>query len=119
MRWKRYKNQIGDEHFHLGLYPMLDTPFNLGRSHNKILEYTLTGCAAVFSRNWNHSELIEHDKNGWLCNNDQQSWVNTILSLIEEPKQLLDGFRGASQLFYQLNDLQSQRNFWKRLLLKE
>ncbi len=119
MRWKKYKKQIGKEHFHLGLYPILDTPFNRGRSHNKVLEYCLTGCAAIYSSSWNHSSLIRHGKNGWLCENDQQSWVDTILSLVRNPEQLQAGFQGASELFYQLNDLQAQRAFWKHLLLEE
>lgn len=119
MRWKKYKKHIGKKRFHLGLYPILDTPFNQGRSHNKILEYCLTGCAAVFSKNWYHSGLIEHGTNGWLCNNNQQDWSKVILSLVEKPRQLQTVFAGASQLFGQLNDLQYQRAFWKHLLLKE
>ena len=119
MRWSKYKKHIGNERFHLGLYPILDTPFNQGRSHNKILEYCLAGCAGLYSSNWDHAKLIDSGENGWLCENNQQDWLKMILHLMNNPGKLRNGFNSATRLFYKLNNLQQQRAFWQRVFIKE
>lgn len=118
-RWSEYKKRIGLERFHLGLYPIMDTIFNQGRSYSKVLEYSLTGCAGLYSSNWRHSDIIEQGVNGWLCENNQQRWLETILYLVDNPTQLQKSFNGATQLFHKLNNLQQQRKFWLERFIRE
>lgn len=116
-RWSRYKREIGSDRFHLGLYPVAFTPLNNHRSRNKILEYALTGCAAVYSNHWPHSQNIEHGKNGWICPMHHQTWVDTICELLDNPESLRKSYQQASILFHHLNDLRQQRAFWMNTLL--
>lgn len=118
-RWSTYRRRIGKRRFHLGLYPIPDTPLNSCRSYNKILEYSLAGCAALYSRNWEHCGLITHAKNGWLANNDPYEWQEAILSLLADTTTLKSAFQASTALFEEMNCLQTQRAFWQRILFEE
>lgn len=117
LSWSKYKKQIGRGLYHLGLYPIVKTPFNSSRSHNKILEYTLAGCAAVYSEDWSHTRLLTTDVNCWVCPNDVEQWIHTLCRLIGDTTALRSVYTGSSVLYLKLNDLISQRKFWEHVLL--
>ena len=53
--------------FHLCLYPMLPTPFNLARSCNKVMEHAMVGAASVFSASVPFAGLAEAGDAAVLC----------------------------------------------------
>lgn len=49
MSWRTYRKFLSKVKFHVCVYPMLDTPFNLARSCNKVMEHAMVGAASLFS----------------------------------------------------------------------
>ena len=49
MSWRAYRTFLRKVRFHVCVYPMLGTPFNLARSCNKVMEHAMVGAASLFS----------------------------------------------------------------------
>ena len=59
LSWRAYRRNLRRLRFHLCLYPMLPTPFNLARSCNKVMEHAMVGAASVFSASVPFAGLAE------------------------------------------------------------
>lgn len=69
----------------VGLAPLLDTPFNRGRSDIKFLEYTTSGVATVASRGPAYHTVV-HDETGLLVD-DFSQFIAAVTTLIEAPQK--------------------------------
>lgn len=81
----QYKKTMGSRRWSLGLAPLYDTPFHRCKYYNKFLEYAASGIPAVYSKVPPYSEVVRHEENGLLVDNAEQSWLEAIRRLIEEP----------------------------------
>jgi glycosyltransferase involved in cell wall biosynthesis len=81
------KEAIAD--FDLGLYPLLENQFNAYKCGFKALEYMAEGIPVIASRIGANREIITHDINGLLVDNND--WVGALRSLItnEEKREEL------------------------------
>jgi hypothetical protein len=80
MPWPDYLSLLEAGRYDLGLVPLLDTPFNRGRSAIKAMELEALGIPAVISRRAPHLELGKSPEMR-LVDDDVEQWVATILDL--------------------------------------
>lgn len=97
MFWNKYKKFALSLNADIAICPVLNTPFNQGKSYIKFFDITRFGAIGVYSYNHFYSEIIHNNKNGFLLKNDLSEWVNQIEYLINNPKELI-GLRQKSQL---------------------
>lgn len=116
--WRRYQTDIGNQRFHLALYPILDTPFNKARSCNKITEQALTGCAGIYSDSWEHAHRVIDDHNGWLVANKADDWVKKTIELVDDPDRLRRSYQASRAIASQTLRREEQRRLWNRLFFK-
>lgn len=68
--------------FDVGLAPLVDTPFNAGKCHTKLIEYGARHIPTVASNIGQYGEWIEHSVNGFLVD-DHRDWVPRIMALAD------------------------------------
>ena len=114
--WGSYRREIAQRRFHIAVYPLLDTPFNRGRSVNKLIEHAVVGAAPIYSASWSHSQRVREGDAGLCLPNDPSVWYSAIANLINEPSRARSISARAQKLGTRLNSRQDQRALWTRLL---
>ncbi|WP_262689845.1 hypothetical protein [Kordiimonas aestuarii] len=117
--WNSYKRALPGFRFDLGLYPLPSTPFNAARSKNKILEYTLAGCPAMYSAAWGSTHGLVDGQTAFLSEEGQEAWIKRLLDVLAAPDVLGSVYNGAKMHFKDLNDLPGQRAFWQSVFIKD
>jgi hypothetical protein len=79
---------------HIGLAPLLDTPFNRSRSDVKWLEYAAQGCVFVGQRLPTFADSVQHGKTGFLFSDTGQ--LLRILDKLNKDRSLLDSVSRAA-----------------------
>ena len=69
----------------IGLYPLPDEEWVLGKSGLKALQYIALGIPTVATRIGANSRIIQDGENGFLVS-DQEEWRNRLLSLASDPE---------------------------------
>jgi len=71
----------------VGLQPIcLENEFSRGKSFGKVLAYLQGQVAVVASRAVDHPLFFRHGENGYLADSDVESWVDPIVTLLEQPE---------------------------------
>jgi len=85
IRWSK-KTEVKDlQEIDIGLYPLTRDEFVLGKSGLKAIQYMAFGIPTVATNYGTTPLLIEHMKNGWLVNSDDE-WITALKTLIHDPK---------------------------------
>lgn len=79
----------GTRHWDLALAPLLDTPFNRGKSDVKFLDYSALGAAGIYSQGTVYESVI-HGVDGWLAANEIDVWTEALHTLIGDPRLRLE-----------------------------
>ena len=114
--WRAYRAGLAQRRFHLALYPLIDTPFNRGRSLNKLIEHGVVGAAAVYSRSWSEAWRVRDTGAGLLLANDRSEWRAALEHLLASPEQMHRLATKVGALARALNKPAPQRRLWARLL---
>ncbi len=69
--------------FDIGIAPLMDSPFNAGKSHTKLIEYGARGIPTIASAIGQNVEWIDHGVNGFLVR-DPGEWVPYLLALTDD-----------------------------------
>lgn len=88
MPWPDYVAFAAANPAHLSLAPMLDTPFNAGKSIVKLLDAASLGAAGVYSRIAPYRDLVTDGVDGFLADNDPADWVRILKRVAAAPKRL-------------------------------
>jgi Glycosyl transferases group 1 len=72
--------------FHVGIAPLVDTPFNDRKSWIKLLEYAARGIPCVASPVGQYGEWVDHGWNGYLAG-DRDEWVHYITALVDDDRR--------------------------------
>ncbi len=67
--------------FHVGLMPLVDDPWARGKCAFKALQYMALGMPALVSPVGMNTEVVEEEKNGFICATDNQ-WYTALRSLL-------------------------------------
>ncbi|MDP5211233.1 glycosyltransferase family 1 protein [Microbulbifer sp. 2205BS26-8] len=84
MRWPAYRSLIRRPGRHIGLAPLLDTPFNRARSHTKFFDITQAGAVGIYTEGSVYATVVRHEENGLLLPMEPEVWVEAILRLAED-----------------------------------
>lgn len=91
--WKKFRAWQARRRVHIGLVPLLDTPFNRSKSWIKFLDIAAMGGVGVYSRRPPYTDIVEHGVNGLLAGDDPAEWQRCIEWLLEHPGEA--GHMGA------------------------
>ncbi|MEJ5300572.1 MAG: glycosyltransferase [Thermodesulforhabdaceae bacterium] len=72
---------------HIGLAPLLDTPFNRSRSDVKFLEYASHGVVPVLQKTPPYSDIVKHGETGLLFNNSREC-IEILENLLNNPEKI-------------------------------
>jgi len=115
-RWTDYRPTLAKRRYQIALYPLLDSPFNHGRSINKIIEHAIAGAAGIYSANWPESRRISAAGAGVVVDNDARAWRNAIADLIADRTRLQSVAERGRDLADLLNRPEPQRELWADLM---
>lgn len=74
---------FGTLKFDIGLAPLEDTPFTRCKSNIKWQEYSIMGATVVASKVGPYGDTIKHGSDGWLVENNYESWYNALKILVQ------------------------------------
>lgn len=69
--------------FDIGIAPLVDTPFNQGKTTTKLLEYGAAGIPTVAAAVGQYMDWVEPGVNGYLVD-DPSEWVPYLLALVDD-----------------------------------
>lgn len=114
--WTAYRAEISSRRFHVALYPLLDTPFNRGRSPNKLIEHAVVGAAPVYSTSWREAARASTRGAALCLQNDPSAWLDGLDDLIADHQWMQSLASSAQNLAALLNKPEPQRKLWSDLL---
>ena len=114
--WTEYRGELARRRFHIALYPLLDTPFNRGRSPNKLIEHAVVGAAPVYSESWREARRASVHGAGLSVPNTVDAWHEAVGGLINDRTEMQRLATCAQRLGRSLNSSAQQRSLWRKLL---
>jgi len=85
--WDQFRAYQASRRVHIGLAPLLDTPFNRGKSFIKFLDIAAMGGVGVYSRRAPYTGIVEHGVNGLLASDDPDEWYDCLQRLLDRPDE--------------------------------
>ncbi len=80
----KYRQYMKDSHFDIGLAPLGNDEFSKCKYFNKYLEYTIQGIVGVYSNTEPYTFVVENNRNGFLAENNYESWYETLKKVITD-----------------------------------
>lgn len=112
MSWIEYKKFRTLARAHIALAPMLNTPYNGGKSIIKIFDIAALGAAGIYSNRPPYNAVVEHGVNGLLLDNDPLLWRKAIKWLIERPEELQQMAQAGQALATKRGHVKRLQNYW-------
>jgi hypothetical protein len=110
MKWAAYQQFLSMQGRHIGLAPLLEHPFNRGRSYTKFFDITRCGAVGIYSPGSVYSDVLSHGLDGLVVELDQALWVEAILRLAQDEPLRQDLLRNAGIKLIELAEL-AQRGY--------
>lgn len=83
VKWNK-KSEIDDlSKINIGIMPLEDDQWSLGKCGFKALQYMSLGIPAIASPVGVNTQIIDHEKNGFLCDTENE-WMNALESLLQD-----------------------------------
>ena len=96
----------------IGIAPLASNHFNQSKSDIKFLDYSSIGATGIFSSVGEYNNSVKHLETGWIANNDKTSWVDAIVSLLEDDHLRNKISLNATQYLYKQRTLKTQAVNW-------
>jgi hypothetical protein len=87
LSWEKFRAFQVSRRVHIGLAPLLDTPFNRGKSFIKFLDIAAMGGVGVYSRRAPYTEIVQHGVNGLLAGDEPDDWYDCVQRLLYRPDE--------------------------------
>lgn len=89
MKWEAYQGFIDMPGRHIGLAPLLDLPFNRGRSCTKFYDITRAGAAGIYAESSACASVVRNGTDGIVLPMQQDAWAEAIVELARDtPRRL-------------------------------
>lgn len=82
IKWQRHEEEQYFSMFDIGLYPLDQNTWTLGKCGFKAIQYMAAGVPCVVSKIGVNSQIIQHGENGFLCENETD-WEASLAALME------------------------------------
>ena len=84
IKWTKENEVIDLQGIDIGVYPLEDSQWVLGKSGLKAIQYMAFAIPTVASNVGTTSQIIDHLEDGWLVDT-QEEWYKALLTLIKDP----------------------------------
>ena len=81
-----YRRFMKEGKFDVGLAPLYDDEFSKCKYFNKFIEYTTQGIVGLYSKTEPYTLVVSNEENGFLAENNTESWLNTLRKAITDKK---------------------------------
>lgn len=110
----RWLKKIVD--WNIAIAPLDNNNLNSSKSEIKYLEYTALGLPGIYSAVGSYKEVIEDGKNGIIVYNNEKSWTDNIIYLLEN-QRLQDKIRkNAKENVQKEYSMDVAVKYWKNIL---
>lgn len=113
MPWPKFRQFMARKRVHIGLVPLLETPFNSGKSHVKFLEIASMGGVGVYSRRPPYEDIVEHGVDGLLVEDDPRAWLDALQSLVHDREWARQMAEAAGEKARRIGDPVIASRFWQ------
>ena len=113
--WAAYQEHIRSSSIHIGLSPLMYSPFNSARSWNKFLDITLAGGVGVYSNRAPFTDIVDHMANGLLVEDDEEAWCEALNWLLTNPNLAKEMAIKAQETALELAGSNKAFEFWRNL----
>ena len=110
--WEAFKVYQREHQCHIGLAPLLSTPFNRGKSFIKFFDITAMGGVGIYSNRYPYTEIVHHGKNGLLVNDGADEWRNALEHLLNNPVAAVSMAKQAAIDAQRIGDVEAVEQFW-------
>ncbi|WP_311065996.1 glycosyltransferase family 1 protein [Halomonas sp. DWK9] len=111
--WQAFRHYQASRRVHIGLAPLLQTPFNEGKSFIKFLDITAMGGVGIYSNRYPYTEVVRHGENGLLVGDAPDEWRAALQQLINDPQTTANMARQAAIDAQHIGDPQLAVRFWQ------
>jgi glycosyltransferase involved in cell wall biosynthesis len=98
MPLNQYRKEIQRGDYDIGLSPLESNEFTKYKYFNKFIEYTIAGTVGIYSRALPYTLIIEDEKNGFLADNDADSWFQALCKAIDDCELRKNCYQNAYDL---------------------
>ncbi len=102
MSWSAYRMFSAMPGRHIGLAPLLDSPFNRARSYTKFFDITRCGGVGIYSPGSASAEVVSHNVDGLVVELNHNAWTEAILRLAKDDSLRESLLVGARRTFERL-----------------
>ena len=85
MKWPNYLAYTASTRRHIGLSPLLPTPFNAARGAVKFYDFARMGAIGIYSDVAPFAGFVRDDVDGLLLPNDPERWIDALVALAGDP----------------------------------
>ncbi|WP_176503777.1 glycosyltransferase [Cobetia sp. 5-11-6-3] len=111
--WKAFQHYQATRRIQIGLAPLLETPFNRGKSWIKFLDTAAMGGVGIYSRRAPYTEIVEHGVDGLLVGDDPAEWQAALERLLGDRQATEAMAQRARHKAGVIGDLHESVAFWK------
>jgi glycosyltransferase involved in cell wall biosynthesis len=108
MAWLHEEN-----HWHIGVAPLVDNAFNRGKSGIKAMDYASLGLAVIASDVEPYRGTVLPSQTGLLVANTTEAWHAALRSLVMDPARLLKQREASARAFHEGYALKAQAPSWR------
>jgi len=96
--YNEYRKFVRSQNYDIGLAPIHTDDFSRCKYFNKFFEYSLIGAVGVYTKAEPYTFIVQDKINGFLAENNQQSWYEAISTAIENENQRIKCVEEAQNL---------------------
>lgn len=111
--WHAFRTYQASHRFHIGLAPLLDSPFNQGKSFIKFLDIAAMGGVGVYSNRYPYTEIVRHGENGLLVDDSPNEWQAALHYLLNNPALTAQMAQQATVDAQRIGNPQQAVKFWQ------
>lgn len=111
--WHAFRSYQAKCQLHIGLAPLLNTPFNQGKSFIKFLDIAAMGGVGVYSNRYPYTDVVNDGINGLLAEDDPEAWQAAIEQLLSNPVATAKMAQQAAKDASEIGNPQRAISFWQ------
>lgn len=93
----KYRDFMNNNSFDIGLAPLFDNEFCKSKYFNKYIEYSVNSICGIYSNVIPYSLVVENEYDGFLVENNPDSWFKTICKAIDNSESRIKCVINAQQ----------------------
>jgi len=111
IKWNEQREQEDLLGMNIGIMPLTDNEWTRGKCGFKALQYMSLGIPAVVSNVGVNNQIVDHDLNGYVCNNETE-WMESLNELIDNAQLRSEMGKNAREKIVNKYSVKSnQQNF--------